>query len=279
MMTFNRMARALHALDRAPELARCAARFEHPVRMARAYLQLGPVEYPFELVYRGRWRMTVHSWEDLTTAWVVLLGNEYDVRADDRTIVDLGANFGAFCALCAADAPSARVLAVEPFPATYERLRRFVTANGLEDRVTTLRAALSERPGTVRFDADPATPDHSRRILEPEANDGATVPSVEVEALDLATLFERHGFDEIDLLKIDIEGAEHRLLLGASPATLARVRRIGLEYHENGHESMSRHLVAMGFRITRHLKAMGGFGIIEYARTRRGGERRAAADA
>ena len=127
---------------------------------------------------------------------------------------------------------------------------------------------MSEHPGTVRFDADPATPDHSRRILEPGEDDTATVPSVEVEALDLATLFERHGLDEIDLLKIDIEGAEYRLLLGASPATLARVRRIGLEYHERGHEPMSRHLAAMGFDVTRHLKAMGGFGIIEYARTR-----------
>jgi FkbM family methyltransferase len=56
-----------------------------------------------------------------------------------------------------------------------------------------------------------------------------------------------------DFLKIDVEGAEYRILFGASDDTLARVSRVCLEYHdgvtEYSHADLLRFFENKGFRV------------------------------
>ena len=54
----------------------------------------------------------------------------------------------------------------------------------------------------------------------------------DVPALTLHDLFERHGIDSCDLLKVDVEGQEYDILYACGAQDLARVRRIHGEYHD-----------------------------------------------
>ncbi len=54
-----------------------------------------------------------------------------------------------------------------------------------------------------------------------------------VEGVSLATLFERERIETIDMLKMDIEGAEHDVLLFSAEDVLRRIRTLALEYHPN----------------------------------------------
>ena len=86
--------------------------------------------------------------------------------------------------------------------------------------------ALSGRCGTLKF----APPQNA---AEESWFTHDNVPGmVEVPAVDLATLMERNGHDHIDLLKIDIEGAEYEVL----DHLLARrlnVRQVAVEFHHS----------------------------------------------
>jgi FkbM family methyltransferase len=53
-----------------------------------------------------------------------------------------------------------------------------------------------------------------------------------VLTVTLDDLVQNAGLERIDLLKMDIEGAEYPVLLSTAPETLARVRCLVLEYHE-----------------------------------------------
>jgi FkbM family methyltransferase len=118
--------------------------------------------------------------------------------------VDVGANVG-YHAVFAAQL-GARVVAVEPVPWTLELLRANVWRHGAD--VSVVEAAASDTPGFVRIGLDPAHRSGARLGDE----------GVEVRA---APLDELVPDGEVDVLKIDVEGAEPLVLRGAS-SILAR---------------------------------------------------------
>ena len=130
--------------------------------------------------------------------------------APGQCAVDVGANLGVFTTVLAAGVgATGKVLAFEPTGASAALLERTLTANDLS-HAHVIRAALSDRAG--------------RGLLEigdtPELNalTEAATAGRETEAVDLLTLDDAlgdHGVAEVDFLKIDAEGAEYRVGLGA----------------------------------------------------------------
>jgi FkbM family methyltransferase len=118
--------------------------------------------------------------------------------------VDVGANVG-FHAVFAAKL-GARVVAVEPVPWTLELLRANVWRHGAD--VEVVEAAASDARGTVRIEVDDAHRSGARI--------GAEGLEVRVAPLD-----ELVPEGAVDVLKVDVEGAEPRVLRGAA-AILAR---------------------------------------------------------
>ena len=142
------------------------------------------------------------------------------------TVIDAGANVGFFSLMASRHAE--RVVALEPDPINYRVLELNLEINAIGN-VTPLRAALWTADGSVDF----SRPAHEggRSVASTASHISTEAPQngngVRVEALSLETLVERHG--EIDLLKLDIEGAEEQVL----PATsaLRHVKRLVAELH------------------------------------------------
>jgi hypothetical protein len=78
----------------------------------------------------------------------------------------------------------------------------------------------------------------------------------EVEVLDFPSVLGRLGVDRIDLMKVDIEGAELEMFASASDADLRRCNQITVEFHDFLYpeqsmqaEAIKRRLGALGFWI------------------------------
>jgi hypothetical protein len=61
---------------------------------------------------------------------------------------------------------------------------------------------------------------------------------------------DREQIAELDMLKMDVEGAEHEVFPATPTQVLRRIRHIGLEYHPNGSKSgLFALLTAAGFDL------------------------------
>ena len=129
-------------------------------------------------------------------------------------IVDIGANIGFFtCRFARWTSNGGRVLAVEPERSNFERLAARLKRGCLQDKVEMVHAAAAEFEGTTFLRINPYHPgDHKL------AATGEAVPAVTIDGM-----LQRLGNPRISLIKIDVQGAEFRVLEGAAQ-TLARIR-------------------------------------------------------
>ena len=63
-------------------------------------------------------------------------------------------------------------------------------------------------------------------------NPGSAAIGVEVETISLATLMQRLGIAKVDILKLDIEGAEFDLIASTPDQILQRINQITVEFHD-----------------------------------------------
>jgi FkbM family methyltransferase len=143
--------------------------------------------------------------------------------------VDVGANWGYFTLLAAGlVGPRGRVLSLEPDPRLYARLTANLQRNDL-GHVTACPVAAADQAGTLRlagFDEQAGNWGLSRLTEQPAATTFA-VRSCPVDAL-----LDELGIGEVELLKMDIEGAEDLALRGMRAGLdRQRYRRILLEVH------------------------------------------------
>ncbi len=146
------------------------------------------------------------------------------------TMIDVGANVGFFTALaCACLGPTGRVLAFEPSGHVFQRLARMIAGNQLT-QVQAFQMALSDSEGTLRLSIPPARiGNHS-----PTFADVAGWEKLEVPIGRLDDYVSRLQTGTVDLLKIDVEGHEPRVLAGAEVSLRSgRVRHVLCEFNDH----------------------------------------------
>ncbi|MGX1742663.1 FkbM family methyltransferase [Bosea sp. NPDC055353] len=127
---------------------------------------------------------------------------------DGFTFIDIGANIGAYSLFVAARAGrGARILAVEPQPEIFARLAFNIAQNPF-GTVKAVACALADKPGELTLFIDSTNRGESSvRILNSSAG-----TSVKVPAMTLLSLVEGEGYERIDAVKLDVEGAEDLIL-------------------------------------------------------------------
>lgn len=145
-----------------------------------------------------------------------------------ETFLDVGANIGYFTALGAnLVGPSGRVIAVEPSPYAFGRLCEMVRINSLA-QCETLNIGLSNQPGHLPIYLDESFHNHSPTMVSLGTKEYARV---EVRTLD--DLLEERKIERVDLLKLDVEGYELKVLTGAVRSLAqGRIRAIMIEFNE-----------------------------------------------
>jgi len=134
----------------------------------------------------------------------------------DMTFVDVGANQGEFSVFAARRLSSGHTVSLEPVSFLFERLCRNIQANGFHN-VTALQRGLSDREDrlSIYMRAD--------RFVDGSFHEGlpSTVRYVDqmneieqINVLPLDCLVDELKLRRLDVMKIDVEGAEMRVLLG-----------------------------------------------------------------
>jgi FkbM family methyltransferase len=252
----------LKNIHRAPEILRCARETSQWPQITSSYLGFSKLTYPALLRLRGGDSIRLQELTDLKTFWQIFLRQIYRVDASDRIILDLGANIGLFTLYSARRAPAARIFAIEPFPANFERLLETVREHDLTGRVTCLKCAITGKAG-MRLMYDGPLPSQQRFLVA----GGKSASGTPVQGITLCELFRQQALNKIDLLKIDVEGSEYEVLLSATPDELRIIRRIALEYHgdcaPHSKVQIFDHLRKAGFRLIWDIQDRLGYGVAE----------------
>lgn len=139
-------------------------------------------------------------------------------------IFDVGAHHGESASFYLHQFPVAEVHAFEPFTGSFEKLNRLQNA-----RLKKYNLGLSDREGTEAFNLNAGTATNSLLSLDTKAKETWEGISEltehgreDCQFTTLDTFCERHGISQISLLKIDVQGAEYKVLAGASSALRAQ---------------------------------------------------------
>jgi FkbM family methyltransferase len=158
-----------------------------------------------------------------------------------RVVVDAGAHVGLFSLRAAQHA--SKVIALEAHPINYKILTSNLETNSLNN-VQPLREALWSTSGEIEF-------------LEGSHSAGGSILGGEGQrfrtpSVTLASIISLEG--DIDLLKLDIEGAEFPVLEATEDAVLGRIRSIVGELHvqhrATDREVLIDRLESLGFEVT-----------------------------
>lgn len=217
-------------------------------RLTRAYLTYTPVHlgrYPLmeavqkiaaEPVYetvrtkdRGLMKLRIDDWVQYCL-YYNLYEPKYEksmaaLMAGARTVLDIGANIGQYSMLFATKAR--RVIAFEPVPTLAAQLRENIALNKLGDTVRVVEAAVSDRNSKVAiYVADDSNSGMASLVSS------TTNRTIEVEAITIDSFLTANDVDSVDLIKMDIEGAELYALRGMTMLLRDQTPPLVLEMNE-----------------------------------------------
>ena len=158
----------------------------------------------------------------------IFILNEYSgiriTHAD--LIIDCGANVGYSSAYFLSRFPDASVIAIEPDPRNFELLRMNLGSYG--DRVRIIESAIWTDSVGLKINAHPTGDSMEWATTVTEALDGE-VP--DISAIDIGRILAESGKASIDILKMDIEGAEEEVFQRNYKNWLGNTNVIAIELH------------------------------------------------
>lgn len=178
----------------------------------KVFLRLGSSDIS---VFNGIFRWLEYGW---------------DLERQPRTIIDGGAYTGLSAIYFTMRYPGVRVIAVEASERNFELLVRNTSAF---PNIEPVHAALWPKPGSLLL-TDPGTGLWGLQVRasgEPGSAATGGQPAGSVRAVTIDDIIRDHELDKVDLLKVDIEGAEKELF-SAPDTWLAHVDAICIELHD-----------------------------------------------
>ena len=160
-----------------------------------------------------------------------------DVRG--RTVIDIGANIGdstVYFVIMGAET----VISVEPFPFTFDLLKKNITLNGIQDKVKILNCAMGGKTGIIKI-----SPTAKNTVGLRAADFPGGTP---IDVIKFETLIKDYNLNNV-VLKCDCEGCEYDLLNNMSKYDFNKVDEVLIEYH-NGLNSLDEILKKNGYFTT-----------------------------
>lgn len=175
--------------------------------------------------------------------------NVYEVKdhhfTEGGTVIDIGANIGAFSIYAAWK--GAKVYAIEPEPHNLEALKRNIDLSVMMHKITICPYAISDYKGIAKINDDGG----GSTIVD------NNVLGTDIEVMTLDNFFSLYHIDSVDVMKIDVEGAEYQIIMGASRESLQKCKYITMEFDIR----TGKHMGDMVRKLseTHHVRTMGSW--------------------
>lgn len=191
---------------------------------------------------RGKYNFTLRSHEEdpsdshdldykvINETW---MENVYRIQKQhfdsSRVFVDIGANIGSVSIYVDSfnkelrDHEKITVFAVEPEPNNLQLLHANLASNPIQ-RITVVNNAIWYENKDVVI---------SNKGGNSSIVYSSDVQQTTVQAITLENFFNIYGIREVDVMKIDIEGAEFDLIINTPPEILAKIKYLTLEFDKS----------------------------------------------
>lgn len=175
-------------------------------------------------------------------------------------VIDAGSNIGGFVfSALSSGIEYRKIVMIEFNPYTFLRLKLNVIYN-LSCEYELLNAALSAQDGTVELFVGPG---RSSSSIKSASTDGSGKKRFLLDAITLDAVYDKYFNGEtVDILKMDIEGEEQKVLMSGSITALKKVKYLIIEthpsYYDNHDEVLSR-IRSFGFDEVRDAKSINPF--------------------
>lgn len=137
-----------------------------------------------------------------------ILIKRYKPNQVNLNVIDIGANFGYLSAVWASSiAKEGNVIAFEPNKNIFDCIEKTIKANNFQDRFKAYNLAVGNKNKTIQLNV-------SQLSSNSESMESA-INSYEVEMIKLDSVLENEKLDEVDIIKIDVDGIELEILNGA----------------------------------------------------------------
>src|SRR5580698_1280064 len=248
----------------------CAAREEYHARRVsrgteRYFLNADQFRYalrahgvtePLELRAKDGLRILIRpNYGDAMTIAEIFLDDCYGRKlalSPNPVVIDVGGFIGDFALYAVKRLNARRVIVCEPAPRNWALLLKNISTNHYEDRIVPVNKAVTANGESVMMDID--APDEYQSMVSAHSGSEATTA---VPGVSLGQLLGEHHIEGVDLLKMDVEGAEYAILEGMTSEIFSRIRNIVFEYHdiEGGWamlEAAKRRLIQEGYNLHLH---------------------------
>ncbi len=153
-----------------------------------------------------------------------------DLNNSKPLIIDCGSNIGISILFFKYLYPDSEIHGFEPDPSTFKLLENNILSNNIKN-VTINNLALSENNGIIDFYIDKS---HPGSLIMSTLFDRQPKDKIQVNCIKLSDYLKNLNYKNIDLLKIDVEGAEHEVFKDLIENNIiSNVKNIILEYHHN----------------------------------------------
>lgn len=189
---------------------------------------------------------------DFAPFYQVLLAGAYRplTLCEGDIVLDAGANIGVYTALAAKRVGSGGlVISVEPDPSNFEKLRRVVAINRLENVALVRKALWSRSDCRLALEGLGVMASVSAMSEDQTGADGESGGTRVAMSTTIDDLVRALGVARIDKVKMDIEGAEFQVVQSSHSRALFQAKEVCVELHGAENRAIvSRILSAHGFR-------------------------------
>lgn len=163
----------------------------------------------------------------------VFIYKPYDIRLDlvnnkeKINIIDIGAAIGEYSLYAANKYPKSKIYSFEPFPESFDLLKKNIKLNNLNNQIYPFNKAVSDNSnGEILSISKFGNQDNSTH----KVFGGLYKSSINVSSTTINEILLKNNLDKVEILKLDCEGAEWKILF-CSDKILNRIRFITMELH------------------------------------------------
>lgn len=192
---------------------------------------------------------------DFTIANELFLDRQYRfcdevIKKAKHCILDIGGHLGFFSLMASVLNPNVPIYAFEPHIGNYEILKTNLKQNRIRN-VVTKHLAVSDTIGETELQLSQEDLNHSlEKAIEP------TGETQKVHTTTLERIFQKNRLEQCDLLKLDCEGSEFKILYSAPKSLFDKIDHIFLEYHDwiegGSDKELKFYLEQMGYKVEQY---------------------------